>query len=119
MKYKNPDPNLYRVFDHYNRKHFGRKLPRPHMLRYVQQPDKKDDKAMAVSTQYETGVWHVFLHEKLRGHPGYLRLTLVHEMVHLWGYHCKWKNDDNDCQLNSSKHHKKMIQILRKEADLC
>ena len=116
---KNPDPDLYRVYGHYNRKHFGGKLPKPAMLRYVREPYPEDPRAMAVSTQDMDGTWRVLLSEKLRGHPGFVRSTLVHEMVHLWGFLRRWTLSQNNCETNGSRHHRKMLTILKHEADLC
>lgn len=114
--------NLRRLFDHYNQKHFGGKLRRPISLRYVKNPDPDDPgieaRTLRAPGYHETTNYRIYLASDMEGSRR-IRASLLHEMVHLWGFLHNWPDAENNCERLGSRHHRRMIRILRKEPTLC
>ncbi len=115
-----PKPlTLLQRFDRLNRKHFRGRLKRPSMVRFSKQPAPDSPTAVGHSRRKTDGRIYVLIHEALRPFASLTELTLLHEMVHLWNWQREARAVDDDCQRCGSRHHKKMLSILKREPWLC
>ncbi len=89
------------------------------MVRFAKQPDPNDPEAVGHSIFHGDGRIYTLIHEDLEQFYSLVELTLVHEMVHLWNWQRRVSSANDDCQHNDSRHHKKMLIVLKREAWLC
>ena len=110
---------LLNRFDRLNRKHFRGRLKRPSMVRFSKQPAPDSATAVGHSKQKTDGQIYISIHEALRPFHSLTELILLHEMAHLWNWQHDARAVDDNCQKCGSRHHKKMLSILKREPWLC
>ena len=110
---------LLNRFDRLNRKHFRGRLKRPSMVRFSKQPAPDSLTAVGHSKQKTDGRIYVLIHEAFKPFDSLVEWVLLHEMVHLWNWQSEVYAVDDDCQKRGSRHHKKMLSILKREPWLC
>ena len=115
-----PKPlTLLNRFDRLNRRHFKGRLKRPSMVRFSKQPDPDDPLAVGHTIMQDDGRVYILIHEVLEPFTPLTDLVLVHELVHLWNLVRRVSSRDDDCHKQDSRHHKKMLSILKREPWLC
>ena len=110
---------LLNRFDRLNRRHFKGRLKRPSMVRFSKRPDPAEPSAVGHTRRMDDGQVYVLVHEALRPFPTLVEAVLAHEMAHIWNWERDVYGSDGDCRKRGSRHHKKMLSILKREPWLC
>ena len=89
------------------------------MVRFSKQPDPSEPSAVGHTRRYEDGQVYVLIHKALEPFHTLVEAVLTHEMAHIWAWEHDIYGSAGDCRKRGSRHHKKMISILKREPWLC